>query len=89
MPGTDDQPDEDLAVLAAITDPVECAARITAIARRRGNLPAPLARLRADRLRQARLEDGRKVTWLALKVGLGISGISRLTRATSTEGAAA
>lgn len=88
MTGADDQLDEDLAVLAAITDPVECAARITAIARRRGNLPAPYARLRAERLRQARLEDGRKVTWLASKIGLGVSGISRLTR-TVPEGAAA
>lgn len=69
----------DYDALAAIADPVECARRITLLARGRGNLPAAIARLRKVRLIEARIEHGRKVDWLAAKVGLGASGISRLT----------
>lgn len=82
-----DPADAELAALAAIDDPVECARQITLIARTRGNLPRPLAQLRAKRLREARTQDGRKVGWLAAKVGLVPSGISRLTK-TATEAAA-
>jgi hypothetical protein len=82
-------PAAEYAALAAIDDPVECARRITQIARTRGNLPASLARLRVQRLHEARTRDGRKVSWLAKQIGLGASGISRLTTKTTPEGAAA
>lgn len=64
---------------AQIADPVECAKRITQLARSRGNLPAPLAHLRVRRLLEARYQDGRCPNWLSRKVGLGLSGIYRLT----------
>lgn len=70
-------PDYD--ALAAIEDPVECARRITRLARERGNLPSALADLRKQRLAQARVRDGRRVSWLADKIGLRVSGVSRLT----------
>lgn len=82
-------PAAEYAALAAIPDPVECARQITVIARTRGNLPRTLAELRARRLREARTVDGRKVGWLAERVGLVPSGISRLTKVIATEGAAA
>ncbi len=78
---TDHQPPSDdvYTALVALDDPVECARRITEMSRRRGNLPPRFARLRTQRLLQARTRDGRKVAWLALMVGLRPSGISRLT----------
>lgn len=75
---------DELAVIAD-RDPVEAARLITAMSRRRGNLPKPYADLRKDCLQRARIVDGRKVNWLAGKVGLAMSGISRLTRPTGTE----
>ncbi len=68
---------------AAITDPVERAAAITAWGMPRGNLPPAFADLRADAIRAARgniREDGRKIVWLALKVGVSASRISRIAR---------
>jgi hypothetical protein len=91
---TDPVADKDAEYLAlvAIDDPVECARRITVIARTRGNLDPRLAQLRKERLREARIRDGRRVDWLAAAVGLGASGISRLAgikHSQATEGAAA
>lgn len=77
----------------AIADHVERSRAITAWGRRRGNLPKPIAELRTESLRAARGtrdDDGRKVVWLALKVGLSASRVSRLTAPKLTpEGAAA
>ncbi len=72
----------DYATLAAIADrdPVEAARLITAKAKAKGNLPSDEAKLRRTCLRQARINDGRKVSWLASRVGLAMSGISRLTK---------
>lgn len=77
----------DYDALAAIADrdPVEAARLITATSRSRGNLSPALAKLRKDCLRRARHDDGRKVNWLAARVGLAMSGISRLTRAPRSE----
>lgn len=82
--------DAEYLALAAIADPVECARRITVIARTRGNLDARLAQLRKERLREARIRDGRRADWLAAAIGLGASGISRLASVRpvkTTEGA--
>jgi hypothetical protein len=90
--GPDDQPERDLAVLLAITDPVECARLLTQLSKKRGNLSPDESRLRRLRITQARYRDGRKVLWLATKVGLAQSGISRLTDLSllsTQEGAAA
>lgn len=65
-------------------DPVEAARLITIVAKRRCNLPTAWADLRKDCLRRARDEDGRKVSWLAAKVGLAMAGISRLTTVKTT-----
>lgn len=84
--------DTEYLALVAIVDPVECARQITVIARTRGNLDPRLAQLRKERLREARVRDGRRVDWLAAAVGLGASGISRLAslkRTATPEGAAA
>ncbi len=84
--------DAEYLALVAIADPVECARRITVIARTRGNLDPRLAQLRKQRLREARIRDGRRADWLAAAVGLGASGISRLAslkQPAVTEGAAA
>jgi hypothetical protein len=84
--------DAEYLALVAIDDPVECARRITVIARTRGNLDPRLAQLRKTRLREARIRDGRRVDWLAAAIGLGASGISRLAsvkQAKTAEGAAA
>jgi hypothetical protein len=82
--------DAEYLALVAINDPVECARQITTIARTRGNLDPRLAQLRKDRLRQARVRDGRRADWLAAAVGLGTSGISRLAALkTKTTGIAA
>lgn len=72
----------DIAALAAIADrdPVECARLITAKARAKGNLSTDEAKLRRECLRKARRDDGRRVEWLAAKVGIAMSGISRLTK---------
>lgn len=80
-PQADGTADLDYATAAAIAgrDPVEAARLITVVARRRGNLPGDLATLRKDCLRRARTVDGRKVSWLADKVGLAMAGVSRLT----------
>lgn len=77
--------DAEYLALVAIDDPVECARRITAIARTRGNLDPRLAQLRKERLREARIRDGRRVDWLAAAVGLGASGISRLASLRTTK----
>jgi hypothetical protein len=73
----------DFATLAAIADrdPVEAARLITLKARIRGNLPPGESDLRKKCLDRARTIDGRKVSWLADKVGIAVSGISRLTTA--------
>lgn len=72
----------DIANLSAIADrdPVECARLITVRARLRGNLPTDESDLRKECLKRARKEDGRKVNWLAARVGVAMSGISRLTK---------
>lgn len=80
--------DAEYAALAAIDDPVECARQITRIARTRGNLDPRLAQLRRERLRTARIRDGRRVDWLAAAIGLGASGISRLASIKTKEAAA-
>lgn len=77
--------DYDTAEAIAGRDPVEAARLITAVARRRGNLSPDLAQLRKDCLRTARTRDGRKVNWLADKVGLAMAGISRLTSVKTPE----
>ncbi len=73
----------DFAALAAIADrdPVEAARLITVKARAKGNLSPDEARLRKTCLHRARVADGRRVSWLADKVGIAVSGISRLTTA--------
>jgi hypothetical protein len=76
-----DAPEPDFDAYAAIEDPVECARRLTQLARDRGNLKPRFAALRKQRLAEARIRDGRKVSWLADKVGLKQSGVSRLTSA--------
>lgn len=72
----------DFATLAAIADrdPVEAARLITAKAKAKGNLTSDEARLRRTCLHRARVTDGRRVSWLAERVGIAMSGISRLTK---------
>jgi hypothetical protein len=72
----------DFATLVAIADrdPVEAARLITAKAKAKGNLTSDEARLRRTCLHRARITDGRKVSWLADRVGIAMSGISRLTK---------
>lgn len=80
------------AAFVRIDDDAERAAAITAWGRRRGNLRKPFADLRVDALVKARKtaeQEGRKLTWLASRVGFDPSRLSRLTPKTAPEGATA
>lgn len=69
----------DLAVLAAVPHPVDRARLVGEVARRFGTLPGPFAKLRAAALTEARA-DGRTATWIAERVGLTPSRVSRLIK---------
>ncbi len=69
--------DTERAALAAASRPVDRAAVITAIADRLRTLPPDLAIMRSRDL-AAEVADGRKVAWLAKKIGRTPSFVSRL-----------
>lgn len=71
---------------AAITDPIEQAAAITAWGRPRGNLRQPFTGLRIQAVDKARADaerDGRKLKWVARRVGFDLSRLSRLSSKTT------
>lgn len=77
---------------AAITDPVEQAAAITAWGRPRGTLRQPFTGLRQAALAKARehaIDNGHKLSWVARRIGFSGTRFTRLSKITTTEGAAA
>ena len=68
----------DLADIEGIVSPVERARVLTTLSRRFGTLPTPYAKARDRALAQARDDEGRRVVWIAERVGLTPSRISQL-----------
>jgi hypothetical protein len=79
----------DAAVVRAIPSPVERARVIGDFARIVGSLPPDLAELRREALIEARTKEGRRVGWLATELRIAATRISRLTKTSAPEGAAA
>jgi hypothetical protein len=69
--------DAERAALAAAVRPVDRAAILTAIAKRHGTLDRDLADMRSRAL-AAEVAEGRKVVWLAAKLGRSPSLVSKL-----------